>query len=215
LAPPKKHPRLLVSAACSTYAANDIRRRILVTGVGRDTLSGLNAATSGGQLDHQAETRQSRFGHYLRTTFHPLPGGVHPVFTATPSPIAGIGKDAWNIFPCWSTKPSLARRRAFLPGPTLPQHHGRFPCGTFPRPWYKSLTSLRFLASQSAAYSHDAVIKSESRKGSNAIVGLWITWISWRRLQRPGDAPRLDERQVVSGSCNLSQSGGVTIRILI
>jgi hypothetical protein len=109
----------------------------LVTGVGRDTLAGLSAATSGGQLDRQAETRQSRFGHYLRTTFHPLRGGAYPVFTATPFPIAGIEKDAWNIFPRLSAKPSLARWRAFLRGPTLPQHHERFPCGTFPQPWYK------------------------------------------------------------------------------
>jgi hypothetical protein len=191
LASPKKYPRPLVSAACSTHAANGIRLRILVTGVGRDTLSGLNAATSGGQLDHQAETRQSRFGHYLRTTFHPLPGSAHPVFTATPFPIAGIGKDAWTIFPCRSTKPLLAQRRAFLLGPTLPQLHERFPCGTFPRSWYKWLMSLRFLASSSAAYSHDAVIESESCKGSNDISRLWITWISWRRIRRScSPAPR-------------------------
>ena len=82
LASPKRRPRPLVSAACSTRAANGPRLRISVTGVGRDTLAGLNAATSGGQLDNQAETRQSRLGHSLRITFHPLPGGASPVFTA-------------------------------------------------------------------------------------------------------------------------------------
>lgn len=82
LAPPGRHLRLLVSAACSTRAANGPRLRISVTGAGRDTLSGLNTAVSGGQLDSQAETRQSRLGHYLRITFHPLPGSASPVFTA-------------------------------------------------------------------------------------------------------------------------------------
>jgi hypothetical protein len=82
LAPPGRHLRLLVSAACSTRAANGPRLRISVTGAGRDTLSGLNTAVSGGQLDSQAETRQSRLGHYLRITFHPLPGSASPAFTA-------------------------------------------------------------------------------------------------------------------------------------
>jgi hypothetical protein len=93
LAPPKRRPRLLVSAACSTRAANGPRLRISVTGVGRDTLAGLNAATSGGQLDNQAETRQPRFGHYLRTTFHPLPGDAYPIFTANVLPYRGDGEE--------------------------------------------------------------------------------------------------------------------------
>ena len=51
--------------------------------------------------------------------------------------IAGTGKDAWNTIPCRSARPSLARRRASLRGPTFRQHPGRFPCGTFPRYWHK------------------------------------------------------------------------------
>ena len=117
--------------------------------------------------------------------------------------IAGTGKNAWNTLPCRSTKPSLSRRRTFLRGPIFRQRHERFPCGTFSQPWHKWLMSLRFLASSSSAYSHDAVIDSESRKGANDIASLWIAWISWRRFCADPPllrAARSDERHVVSGS---------------
>jgi len=45
-----------------------------VTGAGRDTLAGLNAATSGGQLDDRAETRLPRLGPYHRTSLPPVAG---------------------------------------------------------------------------------------------------------------------------------------------
>ncbi len=213
LASPKRRLRPLVSAACSTHAANGIRFRISVTGVGRDTLAGLNAATSGGQLDNQAEARQSRFGHYLRTTFHPLPGDAHPVFTATPFTHRGDRKGRLEHLSL-ACPPSLRLRDG---GPSCavrysPRHHERFPCGTFSQSWHKWLMYLRFLASSSSAYSHDAVIKSESCKGSNDIGHLWITWISWRRFRGLCDPSRLMNDMLFCVHATSSKAGALRPR---
>ncbi len=182
LAPPGRHLRLLVSAACSTRAANGPRLRISVTGPGA--------------IPFRASTPRSPAAS---STVRPKPDN-RALATISGSPstrcrAARLQPSRPTPFPCRGDgrerleHPSLPVRQAFalatagLPARSdIPPKHERFPCGTCSEFRHKLLMFLRFLASASSAYSHDAVIESESCKGSNDTAKLWITWISWRRF---------------------------------
>jgi len=100
----------------------------------------------------------------------------------TPFPCRGDGRERLE-HPSLPVRQAFALATAGLPARSdIPPEHERFPCGTCSEFRHKLLMFLRFLASASSAYSHDAVIESESCKGSNDTAKLWITWISWRRF---------------------------------
>jgi hypothetical protein len=94
--------------------------------------------------------------------------------------------DTWDHHRFGSRSHLLAQWRTALVATDAPGSDLRFPCGTSSfDPVCKSMISLRFLASSSSSYSHDAVIKTESHKAEKPLPGLWITWITVTNPGRP------------------------------
>ena len=155
------------------------RFRVSVTGAGCDTLAGLSTTASAASSASIGRSLPShRLGPYMPD--HLPPGderrasghrGQHPSF------VAGTRKDALACRSCRPADAALSRAssEANLPGSlrSISSVLRRAPSIT-----HKLLMFRRFPASASSAYSHDAVIESESRQAPGCRAKLWIMWIS-------------------------------------